>query len=731
MAETITIQNAGRTITIQRDAYGVPHIRASRWIDALFGLGYMQARDRLTQVFFSRAVASGRATELIADRAELFETDCFFRRVGLHRRLDEDVALLEDCSREQIEVFCAGINAGIRQSGRSLPMWATGFRPDSWDPQAVLLVGKLLSFGGLAVSQMQNERLLIELIHAGADERALRHLFSPRLDLADFGVLRQVHMSNQLSDNALDLLTDLPRLAGSNAWAVSPSRSATGHALLASDPHLEINRLPPIWYEAALSWGDRFVMGATLPGCPLFAVARTEKLSWGVTYLKGDTIDFFVEDCRAGGATGWQYRRQDGWHDFELRQETIARKGNDPFVLDVLENRQGTLDSHPSATGDGYYLSFAWTGSDPGGGKAISTWLELVAAENAAQGMEIVRDCPEPTLCFVFADTDGHIGMQGCGRFPKRGRGDQGLVALPAWDPSNHWRGVLSTSYLPRVYDPPDGFVSTANEAQNPLNGPLLVTQILPDYRKRRIDERLAELPVATLEDMQALQYDLVSLQARELLEIFLPHLPEGELKQRLENWDCRYDPDSLEASLFQRFYVNVIIEVCGHERVIGWRRALYLCTRVGYSNMILAVIDRQLKSRSSTWWKEHDRGEIIRRAASRLGNYQDEPWRLRNNFQFVNRFFGSGRAGRLLGFQTGRIAMPGCHATPFQGHVFQTANREQTFAPSYHFVTDMGTQEAWTNLPGGPSESPFSRFYRTDIERWQKGEYKLLQPGV
>jgi penicillin amidase len=72
---------------------------------------------------------------------------------------------------------------------------------------------------------------------------------------------------------------------------------------------------------------------------------------------------------------------------------------------------------------------------------------------------------------------------------------------------------------------------------------------------------------------------------------------------------------------------------------------------------------------------------------------------------------------------------MPGCHATPFQGHVFQTANREQTFAPSYHFVTDLGSHEAWTNLPGGPSESPFSRYYRTDIDRWRDGHYKRLAP--
>ena len=73
---------------------------------------------------------------------------------------------------------------------------------------------------------------------------ALKELFSPRLDDVDLELLKDVHMANQLSDDALDLLTDLPRLAGSNAWAVSPSRSASGDALLASDPHLEVNRLP-------------------------------------------------------------------------------------------------------------------------------------------------------------------------------------------------------------------------------------------------------------------------------------------------------------------------------------------------------------------------------------------------------------------------------------------------------------------------------------------------------
>ncbi len=74
---------------------------------------------------------------------------------------------------------------------------------------------------------------------------------------------------------------------------------------------------------------------------------------------------------------------------------------------------------------------------------------------------------------------------------------------------------------------------------------------------------------------------------------------------------------------------------------------------------------------------------------------------------------------------------MPGCQATPFQGHLLTTATRESSFAPSYHFVTDLGTDEAWTNLPGGAHESRFSKWYRNDISRWASGEYRLLRPTL
>lgn len=728
----IVLPKTQRKFSVARDSNGVPHITGATWLDALAGLGYMHAFDRGTQMFFARSVASGRAAEQIAARPEFMETDRFFRRIGLHRNLLEEVRLLDDRVFSQLTAYCEGVNDAMKGVGRSFPMWAVNFPLLPWNQQSILLVGKMLSFGGLAISQMQNERLLIELIHAGVNESLLRELFAPRLDNVDFAMVRQIKMSNQLSDEALALLIDLPRLAGSNAWAVSPRRSASGNALLASDPHLEVNRLPAIWYEAVLWWGDRaehYVMGATLPGCPLFAIARTERLAWGVTYMKGDTIDYFVEDVRRGGDHGWQYRRGATWHDFAMREEIIAQKGGKSETLRFYESPQGVLEGEPAELGEGYQLALLWAGNLPGQGSSIAAWLNVVAAQSTEEGMAAAQTCSQPTLCWMFADRDGHIGLQSCGRFPNRGRGHFGLAPIPAWDERNHWKGWLDPSRLPKSYDPESGYLATANEEMNPPGLPMLVTQPLPDYRRRRIAERLQELSCATLKDMQDLQYDLVSIQARDMLQVFLPHLPTGPLKERLSKWDCHYDPNSREATLFHRLYIYVMIELLGTESGIGWRRMVYLSTRVGYSMMIVYTADRLLLDRTASPALNNDIERAIREAARKImaDPKADVPWSEVNGFHFADRFFGGRQVGRLLGFDSRRYPMPGNHATPFQGHVLQTATRESTFAPSYHFVTDLGTDEAWTNLPGGPSESRFSRWYKSDIGRWFSGEYKRL----
>jgi penicillin G amidase len=726
----IRIYNTSRPFTAARDEAGVPHIRAAGWLDALYGLGYLHGFDRGTQLLFSRSVACGRAAEQISDAPQMLETDRFFRRVGLHRHLELELDQLTPHWRDQLRAYCDGVNAGLAGLGRTLPMWAVGFEVSPWDEAAVMLVGRLLSFGGLAVSQMENERLLVQLIHAGVHDDTLKQLFAPRLDHVDFKLLRRVNMANHMSDEAMELIADLPRLAGSNAWAVRPERSATGGALFAADPHLEINRLPAIWYEAVLCWGDRqYVMGASLPGCPLFTVARTRHVAWGVTHMKGDLLDFFMEDCRCQEGV-WQYRRGKKWQNFAIREEVLERKSGHSETLQALENDEGTLEADLRGQKEGIYLSMAWTGRRDGHGAAMGAWLDVIHAQDVQQAADVARRCRQPSLCWVLADRQGHIGLQGCGQFPQRGGGHLGLTPIPAWEPRNHWRGWLKESLLPRVIDPPQGYVATANEEQTATNGAMLVTQPAPDYRLHRILQRLDEVPRATVEQMQRLQYDVLSLHAHEMLKVFLPAMNDGPLKERLTAWDRRFAPDSEEASLFFRLYLNVMMETFGHARGVGWRRMLHLCSRAGYSIMILTAADRLLTNPRARWWQEHDRNEVIRRAAARMENVTVLPWSKVNTFHFTDRFFGGWQVGRILGFDSRRYAMPGCHATVYYGHVLQTAKRESTFAPSYHFVTDMSTDEAWTNLPGGPSENRFSKWYKSDVARWLDGTYKRLAPA-
>ena len=316
----------------------------------------------------------------------------------------------------------------------------------------------------------------------------------------------------------------------------------------------------------------------------------------------------------------------------------------------------------------------AWTGRQILHSTAISTWLELLFAETVTAGMDTVIDCTMPTLCFVFADRAGHIGLQGCGTIPKRPHAHDGLVPLPAWEPQNHWQGWLPKDVLPSVYDPPEGFVATANEEANPPGGPMIVTQPAHDYRLRRIREQLNKLPSATIADMQRLQYDVTSTQVRDILALVLPHLPEGRLKDRLEAWDHTYDPNSVDAPLFLALYRNIMMEVFGHDKGVGWRRMIYLCSRGGFSSMILTAADRLLAKDESWWWHGRDKGELVRKAAKRVNPESLIKWAEVNEFHFVNRFFGANRVGRLLGYNTRTQPMPGNHATPFQGHVFQTA---------------------------------------------------------
>ncbi len=256
----------------------------------------------------------------------------------------------------------------------------------------------------------------------------------------------------------------------------------------------------------------------------------------------------------------------------------------------------------------------------------------------------------------------------------------------------------------------------------------------VPDYRKRRIVERLRELPHATIQDMEKLQYDVISVQARELLTIFLPHLPAGPLKsvgkmertatiQSAPRPHC--SPNSTVTCCSKFLVKRPIAKAVALARAVCSIYRPVSASRRWSSPASIASLNKKTPAGGPVAIK----AALIRRAAEKLANEPDMPWGEFNSFHFVNRFFRQSSHGplfRLRYSQNAHARLP-CYSVP--GSPTYHRQGETTFSPSYHFVTDLGTNEAWTNLPGGPSESRFSPFYKNDIIRWQTGTYKRLTP--
>ena len=436
----------------------------------------------------------GRSAESIADTPELFETDRFFRRVGLYLNLAREVSQLDDATFSQLTAYCEGVNDGMKQAGRSLPMWATRFQPQPWNQEAVLLIGNWLNYGGLVVSQQQNERLIIELIQTGVRRDMLQELFSPRS--------RSSRLRADSPDQ--DCQPVVGRSPGIDCRSAPPGRQQR----LGSFTPAQRQRHGPVGLGSAPGSQSasghlvrsRFALGRSLRhggvAPRLSAVCRSadRAIGLGRDVPQGRYQRLFHRGLPPRGQC-LAISPRAGLAQLRRAREVIRGKSGQSETLQIYHNELGTLETTPESNDPGLFLLTAWTGSREGVGRSLATWLRMIDSQSTIEAMNVARECPQPTLCWVFADADGHIGRQANGWIPRRGGGHQGLLPIPAWDPANHWQGWLPSGELPSVYDPPEGFISSANESLDPPGVIKLVSQPLADYRKRRIDERLRALP--------------------------------------------------------------------------------------------------------------------------------------------------------------------------------------------------------------------------------------------
>lgn len=677
LPKTSGVMTAGvrQSVTIVRDAIGVPHIRAASIEDALFAQGYVTAQDRLWQMDAIRRLASGELSEVIGPAA--LEPDLDARRLRLRRAAEAHAAALPDKDRAMLAAYARGVNDYIDASRANLPVEfrLLGYQPRPWSIADSIAIG--LHMYRTLTTSWDDELLKWRMMRAG-DPAKVARLFPVRAG----------------TEVAL----------GSNAWAIAGARTASGKPILANDPHLEF-AFPATWYQVHLQGGPLNVAGVSLPGVPGVIIGHNEHIAWGVTNLGFDVQDLYAENLDP--ATGrYVYRGQ--LEQARLEAERIPVKGERPRPFQQWVTRHGpTIVSEASQP-----FALRWAATEPG--TFQFPFVDLNLARNWDEFRAALRRYPGPGQNFVYADTAGNIGYQATGLLPRR-RAYDGDLPTDGSLGETEWDGYIPFDELPVVFNPPSGMIVTANQNPWPASTAARINgKFAAPYRAAQIQARLESKAKWTAEEMLGIQTDVYAPNLHSLARrIANTGGRDAEAVALLKEWNGQMEARlaaPMIAFLTFRHLRTQLAEIAAPGKGLEWS-----------NDMSAAVVDQLVRVRDPAWTQDWD--GLLRKAfdeaveeGKRMQGPDVKKWRwgafqkLELAHPVLSRLPYAGKY-----FRIGPVPMSGSSTT-----VKQTTSR---IGPSMRFVADLSDWEkSWNNVTIGQSGHAFSRHFRDQWEAYYAG---------
>lgn len=562
---TVTLPGLSGPVTVTRDAWGVPHIRArASDEDAMFALGFVHWQDRAWQMDFQRRVSQGRLSEVLGEAA--LPQDRFLRTWGFYRAAQSALPALSARSRRMAHAYTAGVNAGMAQRKVTPEFRILGYTPEPWTDVDSIAWSKLMAYdlGGNWDEELLGTRVVRRLGGGGLNEVMppypqdgptilSRDELGPDPEAEETeghapilpGATLQALQAHLNAARALGMQRVPGK--GSNNWVIGGQRTASGKPILANDPHLALTS-PMLWYLADVRGPGLRTIGASIPGLPGIVIGRNDRVAWGVTNMNPDVQDLYLEpeDAR-----------------LTERTEVIHVKGGQDVRLTVRESTHGPIVSDVGAGEAGPRVALRWTALQPGD-TTFDAFLGLNYARNWEDFTAALSRYVAPSQNFVYADVDGNTGYYAPGRIPLR-RGWDGSLPVPG-DGTREWAGFIPFAELPHTYNPADGLVITANNRVVPKGYPHALASIrnwAEPYRARRITDLLNARPRGlTLEDVKRVQLDTVSLVWRDLKPLLLATRPDGDLSRQaldlLHGWDGNQTTASVPSTIFEAWLAEL-----------------------------------------------------------------------------------------------------------------------------------------------------------------------------
>ncbi|WP_026753129.1 penicillin acylase family protein [Sediminibacter sp. Hel_I_10] len=731
---TIQIDGLLEDVTVHYDEQLIPHIFAQNDTDLYRAQGFVTAQHRLWQMEFQTYAAAGRISEIIGEGA--LDYDRQQRRIGMGYGAEQALEKMKASpeSFKLVEAYRDGINSYINQlTDADLPVEykLLNYKPELWTTKKTALLLQYMT------------KML-----AGHDSdleytNALRLFGKAKFDLLfpDFFDINDPVIPKDTDWSYIDTkMTETPKSElpldsiaetmekpnpdnGSNNWAVSGKRSASGHPILANDPHLGLN-LPSIWFVMQLSTPNQNVMGATLPGALGVISGFNNTISWGVTNATRDVLDWYKIEFKDTSRSAYKY--DDQWKASTLRVEEIKVRDSETVLDSVIYTHHGPVSYDHTFKGDNERAGYAMKWIGHLGGNSQLTFLELNKAKNYNDYTKALKHFIAPAQNFVFASTQGDIALWVQGLFPNKWKG-QGKFLMDGSKSYNDWQSFIPMEFNAHTKNPERGFVSSANQHPVDENYPFYVfNDGYETYRNRVINDFLGSKNNITVEDFKSLHNNNYNLKAAELLPFIFETMDvstltseEKEIYAQIQAWDFNNTIEALGPSIWDMWWTK-LYDLTWDEFDV---ENVALEAPFTYQTIYLLKNDSENEFMDVVSTPERETAKDLFLTTFKATAQELLEWESKHgdyNWQAYKATYAGHLLQGLPAFSRFNLPIGG-------GRSIVNATSEN-HGPSWRMIVEMSSPPVALGIyPGGQSGNPGSRYYDNFIDDWAAGNYHQL----
>lgn len=729
-------------VEVKFDEQMIPHIFAENDYDVYFAQGFITAKDRLWQMDFQTRFASGRLSEVVGPKA--IELDRYQRRMGMAYGAENMVrVMMEDPEiKASMEAYAAGVNAyihSLKPGDYPLEFKLLNYVPEDWKPLNSALLLKLMS---ATLAGGSNEFYMTNILNKYGPE-VTQNLFpdypfkeDPIIPVGTNWEFQPIAMpqapevlSNKNASHQIKT-REIEEGIGSNNWALSGAKTASGYPLLANDPHLDIT-LPSIWYQIQVVSPGMNVCGVSIPGAPGVIIGFNEKIAWGVTNVGADVLDWY--DIKFKDASKKEYWYDGKWNPVTVRVETIGVRGGKTITDSVYYTHHGPIvytseqrpDNFSKANNIPTGYALRWVAHD--GSNDVKTFYKLNRAKNYTDYREALVHYSAPAQNFIFASVENDISISPSGYFPGKWQG-QGKFLLDGSIPANDWHGRIPTDQNPTVKNPPRNFVSSANQSLTDQTYPYYINwEFAPFERGHRINQRLTVMTKANVDSLINLQNDNYSILAENILPTLLGLVNTERLNasQRegyniVSKWNKFFSAESIGASIFELWHKSLANEIW--EDDLGDPKVPMRYPSRDRNVQLL------LNEPNSHWFDDVRTAQKETRTDAVNAAFKSAIDSLQRRFGPLDDEWEWGNVKHTHVPHLAKVAGFGSKFLNNGGSKSSVNAMSESNGPSWRMIVALGKNvKAYGVFPGGESGNPGSPFYDNMVNSWSEGKLNEL----